>query len=1132
MSPGVAAPLDLAELARLLQAADPATLLVPPRLLRRVIKHNRRMAGLGLQVPHRKCYFLARDALLGVVERAELEIEADRELPEHLILIARPDADKVAAMPRGRALVKYWRLLFHARVHLAVEHRLASGRLTEAGVRARVDRLGQTEFDEIRSVLRQENFLLPPYTDAVAYAEFAAVYLEMRHFAATLLPRYFPALKEDAARVEAVLAEDVDAPALYEATRLADAPDPTFPADSSETAEPVPTLVERLAAPLTLRQAGSLLARAEKARAVGNVVRAALCATRAAGAAEGDRATEARAAARADLQQLLRRLQVALHLEAAEAGEWGRLLALLLDDAARGHWPAEARLLYDLQKVCIDHERAIYSPDVVEWLYSHFRQPLVRPLPNQPLVLVVKHLRRALHRSASVRLGGPDRARLSTFLRSALHHAESRLRDRFRPLLHEALAGVGLRPRTFVERVAQHKLVEELLDRVAERGLLTMGDLRDAISRNDLKLPDLSGPVEFFLGDPLIRVNRRLAESLYGVYRRGEFYLRWLQRLSSVAFGTRPGRFLTRFSLLPFGAAFVALEGTQHVVDMVAHTGVHFTNRYTVLLLGCFFLGLLYLPAFRAGVVRGLRGGWRLLRGLLVDLPAAVLRLPLVRRVLDSRPVTLAARYGLKPALFALPAWYGLDRAGVGPAGEALGTGGVLVAAALLINSRLGRNLEEAAVDWLVRHWHQLHTNVLPGLFRWVLDAFKLMLETLDRALYTVDEWLRFRSGEGRLSLVFKTVFGLLWFLVTYVIRFCVNLLIEPQINPIKHFPVVTVSHKLVMGLGVPFVSPLVSSALNIPLRRAAALTGAVGTAIPGIFGFLAWELRENWRLYAANRPRFLRPVLIGHHGETMRRLLQLGLHSGTVPRLWARLRRAERRAHRTGVWSGPRKYRDALRHVAEAVGHFIERELLPLLNDSHTWDAGPVAVGTIEMATNRIRVALDCPGLSPEPLHLAFEEQSGWLLAGVRRAGWLRLLTPEQRATLRDALAGLYQKAGVQLVREQLASCLGADCPAYDLRADGLAVWPGQDYETEVLYDLGERPWASPRVCVGQAAAAAPVLCADRLLFAERGIAWVAWSEAWERDQAGKGHELPLLPDLRLLPPEACKQAPAGSCS
>ena len=57
------APLDCAELGRLLAAADPAAVLVPPRLLHRVIKQHRRLPGLGLQVPHRKTYVLDREAL-------------------------------------------------------------------------------------------------------------------------------------------------------------------------------------------------------------------------------------------------------------------------------------------------------------------------------------------------------------------------------------------------------------------------------------------------------------------------------------------------------------------------------------------------------------------------------------------------------------------------------------------------------------------------------------------------------------------------------------------------------------------------------------------------------------------------------------------------------------------------------------------------------------------------------------------------------------------------------------------------------------------------------------------------------------------------------------------------------------
>src|SRR5205814_1221217 len=96
--------------------------------------------------------------------------------------------------------------------------------------------------------------------------------------------------------------------------------------------------------------------------------------------------------------------------------------------------------------------------------------------------------------------------------------------------LRDALVRIGLRPQNFPERIGESKLIEELLDRITERGFLNMSDLRDALARNQLKLPDLSGPHEFFRGDPLIRANRELALGGAGVYRRGEFYLRWLQR--------------------------------------------------------------------------------------------------------------------------------------------------------------------------------------------------------------------------------------------------------------------------------------------------------------------------------------------------------------------------------------------------------------------------------------------------------------------------------------------------------------------------------------------------------------------------------------------------------------------------
>src|SRR5229473_257042 len=79
------------ELERLVKRVEPDAFLVPPRLLRRVIKHHREIGGIGLLVPHRKGYVIDREALLRCVRPAELGLAANAELPPHAFLMVRPD---------------------------------------------------------------------------------------------------------------------------------------------------------------------------------------------------------------------------------------------------------------------------------------------------------------------------------------------------------------------------------------------------------------------------------------------------------------------------------------------------------------------------------------------------------------------------------------------------------------------------------------------------------------------------------------------------------------------------------------------------------------------------------------------------------------------------------------------------------------------------------------------------------------------------------------------------------------------------------------------------------------------------------------------------------------------------------
>jgi hypothetical protein len=266
---------------------------------------------------------------------------------------------------------------------------------------------------------------------------------------------------------------------------------------------------------------------------------------------------------------------------------------------------------------------------------------------------------------------------------------------------------------------------------------------------------------------------------------------------------------------------------------------------------------------------------------------------------------------------------------------------------------------------------------------------------------------------------------------------------------------------------------------------------------IPGVFGFLVWELKENWRLYESNRAAGLGPVMVGHHGETLVRLLRPGLHSGTIPKLFAKLRHAERTAHRGGDWRPARKHREALYHVKNGIRHFVDRELVFLLNQSPRWQPLCLAVGTVELGTNRIRIGLECRTLSAANLEIAFDIHAGWLVAGIVEPGWLDQLAEPQRQALLTALTGLYKLAGVDLVREHIDHSLGSRALAYTVAEDRLVV--RAESAPEVVYSLRDGERIQPQAVGGDVCKDWPVLSAQELLFRQVAVSWSAWVETWE---------------------------------
>src|SRR5262245_34137707 len=331
--------MKLEELSRVLREVDPGAVLIPPTALARVVQNVTGVTWAVWHIPHSHCLAIDRATLFQFVEQEELHVPTDHLLPETVLLLERPTADQLAA-PRGdnrELLARYWRLLFHASVHREVERRLAAS--SSSLLRERVERLGPVAFEEARNVLVQDGYLTAGADERAAYVEFASFYLELKFFAANLIPVYFPSLPPTT-EVDAVLAADVDGPEIYRRTRLPGAPDPTPKTDdqSDESQDYYRRLTQQ----------------AQRAAKAGDTVGAAILHTRAARVAPAPLTRPAQAEARNAIYDLVARLQTALGLADPDVVEsWRRVLPTLLDKADQGTRPVEAALLYDLQRACL-----------------------------------------------------------------------------------------------------------------------------------------------------------------------------------------------------------------------------------------------------------------------------------------------------------------------------------------------------------------------------------------------------------------------------------------------------------------------------------------------------------------------------------------------------------------------------------------------------------------------------------------------------------------------------------------------------------------------------------------------------------------------------------------------------------
>src|SRR5436190_8965406 len=224
--------MTLAELQRALTSVEPAAVLVPPRVMESIVRQVLELSGLVWSVPHAQSWIVDRTLLFRHVDQADLVLAPDQLLPATIILLRWPNEEDLLRDNDANIRLQIWRQLFHASIHQAIESCWENGTLTLARLREQIETIGPTAFEEIETVLRQENILVAEADPRAVFNEFAAVFLEMFSFSPTLLPAFFPGLGDPQA-IKKLLDRDIDSDVILRRTRLPGALDPIVATEST-----------------------------------------------------------------------------------------------------------------------------------------------------------------------------------------------------------------------------------------------------------------------------------------------------------------------------------------------------------------------------------------------------------------------------------------------------------------------------------------------------------------------------------------------------------------------------------------------------------------------------------------------------------------------------------------------------------------------------------------------------------------------------------------------------------------------------------------------------------------------------------------------------------------------------------
>jgi len=1089
------------ELASLAAKTNPDARLVSRQLLRNILRAYSGYPGLGWNLPHDHLGLLPGTFL------RELGVFAPGELPEArgpdqwILLIAQPSFGQTRSWDRNQALTWLWRQLFHGRVHASARRAKVAGVWDDQRTAAMVDELGGPEFREIRLVLLEEKLIQKDAEAGEILEEFLAVVLELLAFETNRVGEWFPLLEPSKIRN---LVHLLGSPAeMMAATRPEGAPHPGTEAAARAAETYIPPERE-----YDGREYDNRCRIARHMETEGRMVDALFAYWE---AAQVEPTRSRGKMHRLAWQKLSQCMGAGGETQPDSAMAW-----LERAFSQRDSGGPEFRALRAVFQARKETEETHQELCPWWWLLSFGSRPLRRELPGVGLLKAHSELAKARTLMFRSELKTEWVREILDWIAAFQHQVEERVHHFFRPIFRQAFELAGFAPQSLVEKAALDSVLDNMVERLLETRQLSFGDIRDILARNQLKLPDVKGPITWLRGDQLMGLDRSLSRLCPGAYRPSEIYTRELQRVSSLFYANSPGRFLLLWFILPFLITLVLWKFPQFmheeiprffgmvtrdpelydrimewekerlpaydpdnwvhpvlasVEDFINHKNepesrIVLGSPPLLALTFLYMVLLLHVPLVRDWSWTLWEGFSRLVRTILVDWPYRLLTNPWVRKLLEFPPIRWFWTMGLKPALLAgIVYWL------VSPYLHFLEVRPIVRVGLFLVfmggfASRYWIRAEAWLWDVFGEFMHDLGVQSIYRLFSLIYWVARLILDWISLALLNVTEWLRPKPKSTGFSLFAKAALSMIFMPLLGLLRFILIVLVEPQVNPIKHFPTVTVGHKFMLVLIVPFAQKLESLGLNWEMAFTVSL--GIITGIPGFFGFMVWELMENWRLYAANRPTRLTRVRLGGHGESFTSLFRPGFHSGTIAKLYRRLRGA----------AGMRRLRLELdlHHQKAALEKSIERQANTLLE----FVDNPSRFSLKTVGIRGIRLEIRQQGLKPQSF--AYEVVAG------RAWAWTRLVQPSSDQ-VKQAFAGLEASLGIQVHARDIDPIPGT---RWD--TDGRVLRIQTSSET-IVYDLEE----TNQPLVGQPeGSGAPPLDLNKLDRRLVSPTWEEWVKYW----------------------------------